>query len=123
MKVLGRRITKKPQPFGLRFFESMWAVQVAYPAGKIGELGFQGAVNEDRFYFGFYAIMALGFFLAAGDAADADENPWRYRWQAAGVMIGTTVVAVAFPFSWMFVALTIAALVYYFWPRVGVESA
>ena len=31
-------------------------------------------------------------------------------------------LAVAFPYSWVFALITIAAVVYYLWPRIAVES-
>ncbi|WP_411703250.1 hypothetical protein [Corynebacterium sp. LaCa142] len=123
MEFLGKRIRWKSRPFVLRFFESMWAAMVAYPAGQIAESGFKEAVSSDTFYFIFYAVMAFGLFLSAGNAAREGENPWRYRGQAAGVMIAVTVIAVAFPNSWVFLLITIAAVVYYLWPRIAVESS
>lgn len=123
MEFLGKRIRWKSRPFVLRFFESMWAAMVPYPAGQIAESGLKEAVSSDTFYVIFYAVMAFGLFLSAGNAAREGENPWRYRGQAAGVMIAVTVIAVAFPNSWVFLLITIAAVVYYLWPRIAVESS
>ncbi|MER0105782.1 hypothetical protein ABRP95_04995 [Corynebacterium sp. KPL2895] len=123
MEFLGKRIRWKSQPYVLRFFETTWAAMVAYPAGQIAESGLKEAVSSDTFYFIYYAVMVFGFFLSAGNDAREGENPWRYRGQAAGVMIAVTVIAVAFPYSWVFASITIAALAYYFWPRIAVESS
>lgn len=123
MEFLGKRITWKSHPYVLRFFETTWAVMVAYPAGQIAESGLKEAVSSDKSYFIFYAVITFGFFLSAGNAAREGENPWRYRIQAAGVMIAVTVIAVAFPYSWVFAVITIAAVVYYLWPRIAVESS
>ena len=123
MEFLGKRIRWKSQPYVLRFFEATWAAMVAYPAGQIAESGLKEAVSSDTFYFIFYAVISFGFFLSAGNAASEGEHPWRYRVQAAGVMTVVSVIAVAFPYSWVFASITIAALAYYFWPRIAVESS
>lgn len=61
MEFLGKRIRWKSRPFVLRFFESIWAAMVPYPAGQIAESGLKEAVSSDTFYFIYYAVMVLGF--------------------------------------------------------------
>lgn len=66
MEFLGKRITWKSHPYVLRFFETTWAVMVAYPAGQIAESGLKEAVSSDKSYFIFYAVITFGFsFLLA----------------------------------------------------------
>ena len=107
----------KVNKWNLRFFESLWAMQVNLLAGDINDLGLAQFLEEDKVYAFLYLVLAGSYFLMAMIMARVAPNPKVRRLTAAGVMVVSTVLAFLFPSAWMFAALVIFALAYFLWPR------
>ena len=107
----------KVNKWNLRFFESLWAMQVNFLAGDINDLGLAQFLEEDKVYAVSYAVLAGCYFLMAMIMARVAPNPKVRRLTAVGVMVIATALAFLFPSAWMFAGLVILALAYYLWPR------
>ena len=107
----------KTNKWTLRFFETLWAIQVNYVAADINDLGLAQFLEEDKVYAFLYLVLAGSYFLMAMIMARVAPNPKARRITAAGVMVVSTALAFLFPSAWMFAALVIFALAYYLWPR------
>ena len=107
----------KVNKWNLRFFESLWAMQVNFLADDINDLGLAQFLEEDKVYAFSYAVLAGCYFLMSMIMARVAPNPKVRRLTAAGVMVVSTALAFLFPSAWMFAALVIFALAYYLWPR------
>ncbi|MCG7241627.1 hypothetical protein ACKFRH_02830 [Corynebacterium kefirresidentii] len=110
-------LEEKINKWNLRFFESLWAMQVNFLAADINDLGLDQFLEEHRAYGIGYGLFAVAYFVAAMSIARVAPNPKVRRLTAAGVMVVSTALAFLFPSEWMFAALVIFALVYYLWPR------
>ena len=105
----------KTNKWTLRFFETLWAIQVTLPAADIKDLGLAQFLEE-------YKVSAIsypagGYFLMAMIMARVAPNPKVRRLTAVWVMVIATALAFLFPSAWMFAGLVIFALAYYLWPR------
>lgn len=107
----------KTNKWTLRFFETLWAIQVNFLAIDIADLGLEQFLAEHKAYAIGYGMIAVGYFVGAMTFARLAPNPKVRRLTAAGVMVVSTALAFLFPSAWMFAALVIFALAYYLWPR------
>ena len=110
-------LEEKVNKWNLRFFESLWAIQVNLPAADINDLGLAQFLEEYKVSAISYPVLAGCYFLMAMIMARVAPNPKVRRLTAAGVMVISTALAFLFPSAWMFAALVIFALAYYLWPR------
>ena len=110
-------LEEKVNKWNLRFFESLWAIQVNLLASDINDLGLAQFLEEDRVYAFWYVVLAGCYFLMAMIIARVAPNPKVRRLTAVGVMVVSTALAFLFPSAWMLAALVIFALAYYLWPR------
>ena len=107
----------KTNKWTLRFFESLWAIQVNYVAADINDLGLAQFLEEHKAYGISYVVFAGSYFSMAMMIGRVAPNPKIRRLTAAGVMVVSTALAFLFPSAWVFAALVIFALAYYLWPR------
>ena len=107
----------KTNKWTLRFFETLWAIQVNFLAIDIADLGLEQFLAEHKAYAIGYGMIAGSYFLMAMMIARVAPDPKVRRLTAAGVMVVSTALAFLFPSAWMFAALVIFALAYYLWPR------
>ena len=110
-------LEEKVNRWNLRFFESLWAMQVNFLAADINELGLDKFLEEHKAYGISYVVFAGSYFSMAMIMARVAPNPKARRLTAVGVMVISTALAFLFPSAWMFAALVIFALAYYLWPR------
>ena len=108
---------EKVNRWNLRFFESLWAIQVNLPAADFNDLGLAQFLEEYKVSAISYPVLAGCYFLMAMIMARVAPNPKVRRLTATGVMVVSTALAFLFPSAWMFAALVIFALAYYLWPR------
>ena len=107
----------KTNKWTLRFFESLWAIQVNYVAADINDLGLAQFLEEYKVSAISYPVLAGCYFLMAMIMARVAPNPKVRRLTAVWVMVIATALAFLFPSAWMFAGLVIFALAYYLWPR------
>ena len=110
-------LEEKTNKWSLRFFESLWAIQVNFPATDIADFGLERYLAEYRASVIGYGIIAVAYFGGAMANARLAPNPKVRRLTAAAVMVVATALAFLFPSSWMFAALVVFALLYYLLPR------
>ena len=110
-------LEEKMNKWNLRFFESLWAIQVNLPAADINDLGLAQFLEEHKASAVSYVVIAGSYFLMAMMIARVAPDPKVRRLTAAGVMVVSTALAFLFPSAWMFAALVIFVLAYYLWPR------
>lgn len=110
-------LEEKTNKWSLRFFESLWAIQVNFPATDIADFGLERYLAEYRVSAIGYGIIAVAYFLGAMANARLAPNPKVRRLTAAAVMVVATALAFLFPSSWMFAVLVVLALLYYLVPR------
>jgi len=110
-------LEEKVNKWNLRFFESLWAIQVNYVAADINDLGLAQYLEEYKVSAISYPVLAGCYFLMAMIVARVAPNPKVRRLTAVGVMVVSTALAFLFPSAWMFAASVIFALAYYLWPR------
>ena len=110
-------LEEKTNKWGLRFFESLWAIQVNFPATEIADLGLERFLAEHKAYAIGYGIIAVAYFGGAMANARLAPNPKVRRLTAVAVMVVATALAFLFPSSWMFAVLVVLALLYYLVPR------
>ena len=103
-------LEEKINKWNLRFFESLWAMQVNFLAADINDLGLDQFLEEHRAYGIGYGLFAVAYFVAAMSIARVAPNPKVRRLTAAGVMVVSTALAFLFPSEWMFAALVISPL-------------
>ena len=110
-------LEEKINKWNLRFFESLWAMQVNFLAADINDLGLAQFLEEHKAYGILYVVFAGSYFSMAMMMGRVAPNPKVRRLTAVGVMVVSTALAFLFPSGWMFAALVIFALAYYLWPR------
>ena len=110
-------LEEKTNRWTLRVFESLWAIQVTFPATEIADLGLERYLAEYRASAIGYGIFPVAYFLGAMANARLAPNPKVRRLTAAAVMVVATALAFLFPSSWMFAVLVVFALLYYLVPR------
>lgn len=107
----------KTNKWTLRFFETLWAIQVNFLAIDIADLGLEQFLAEHKAYAIGYGIIAVAYFGGAMANARLAPNPKVRRLTAAAVMVVATALAFLFPSQWMFAVLVAFALLYYLVPR------
>lgn len=110
-------LEEKTNKWSLRFFESLWAIQVNFPATDIADFGLERYLAEYRASAIGYVFIAVAYFGGAMANARLAPNPKVRRSTAAAVMVVATALAFLFPSSWMFAVLVVLALLYYLVPR------
>lgn len=107
----------KTNKWTLRFFETLWAIQVNFLAIDIADLGLEQFLAEHKAYAIGYGMIAVAYFVGAMTFARVAPNSKIRRLTAAAVMVVATALAFLFPSSWMFAVLVAFALLYYLVPR------
>ena len=110
-------LEEKTNRWTLRVFESLWAIQVTFPATDIADFGLERYLAEYRVSVIGYGIIAVAYFGGAMANARLAPNPKVRRLTAVAVMVVATALAFLFPSSWMFAVLVVLALLYYLVPR------
>lgn len=110
-------LEEKTNRWTLRVFESLWAIQVTFPATDIADFGLERYLAEYRVSVIGYGILAVSYVVAAMTIARVAPNPKVRRLTAVAVMVVATALAFLFPSSWMFAVLVVLALLYYLVPR------
>ena len=68
-------LEEKINKWNLRFFESLWAMQVNFLAADINDLGLDQFLEEHRAYGIGYGLFAVAYFVAAMSIARVAPNP------------------------------------------------
>ena len=110
-------LEEKTNKWSRRFFETLWAIQVIFPATDIADLGLERYLAEYRASAIGYGIFPVAYLLGAMANARLAPNPKVRRLTAATVMVVATALAFLFPSQWMFAVLVAFARLYYLVPR------